>query len=344
MMSKPDNLKNKFIAILIICKAYSCCATDNTRLTEILRIVEGNYVGVVPHIKYAEDIPTLFAQLDVYSSYLSKEELVKINRATCGQYKGIGVNVQQEHGRMIITDVIRASPAEMAGLKKGDIVLDEQHSKSKVQIVVERNHQPVAIDVSRKNIQIKSVEREIIDGVGLIKIKFFSAQTAHQVKEALRLFGKNNITGLIIDLRDNPGGLLEHVLQVNSLFLRKGDAVVELRFKGYSRIYRVQGGKKYTKIAPIVVIINERSASGAEITAASLVANRAVLVGKRTAGKGSAQSFFKLSDGSAIKITTATFHSPLGQDINNKGIAPHIIADTNNQLCMAINVVRALKK
>jgi len=294
-------------------------------------------------------VEALFSRLDPYSKYLDETELDAIFSSTNGRYTGLGIEVKVEEGRVYIVNTINNSPAALAGLQVNDEViainqqpildksieevakLIRQSGQSAVDVAVKREKETeLNFSIKRQQINLESVRGHLADtGVALISINAFNNHTLHDVAREIAKMQITNsfpLSGLIIDLRDNPGGTLQGAVEVADLFLDNGTIVsTKGRFNEANQKYQAHKGDILSG-APIAVLINENSASAAEILAAALRDNqRAVLIGETSFGKGSVQSLIPLGNGNtALKLTTARYYTPSGQSIDGKGITPDV--------------------
>ncbi|MEI8644425.1 S41 family peptidase [Pseudoalteromonas sp. Hal040] len=294
-------------------------------------------------------VEALFSRLDPYSKYLDETELDAIFSSTNGRYTGLGIEVKVEEGRVYIVNTINNSPAALAGLQVNDEViainqqpildksieevakLIRQSGQSAVDVAVKREKETeLNFSIKRQQINLESVRGHLADtGVALISINAFNNHTLHDVAREIAKMQITNsfpLSGLIIDLRDNPGGTLQGAVEVADLFLDNGTIVsTKGRFNEANQKYQAHKGDILSG-APIAVLINENSASAAEILAAALRDNqRAVLIGETSFGKGSVQSLIPLGNGNtALKLTTARYYTPAGQSIDGKGITPDV--------------------
>jgi carboxyl-terminal processing protease len=325
------------------------------QLNEILFNINTYYVDDLQLHNSFESQPTnqqveaLFERLDPYSKYLDETELDAIFSSTNGRYTGLGIEVKVTDGRVYIVNTIKNSPAEQAGLQVNDelTAINQQPIVNKsieevARLIRESGQAAVDVSVKREQvtelnfsikqqqINLESVQSYLADtGVALLSINAFNNHTLHDVARTVAKMQINNgfpLSGLIIDLRDNPGGTLQGAIEVADLFLDSGTIVsTKGRFNEANQYYKAHSGDILSG-APIAVLINENSASAAEILAAALRDNqRATLVGETSFGKGSVQSLIPLGNGNtALKLTTARYYTPAGQSIDGKGIAPDV--------------------
>ena len=299
----------------------------------------------VDQIKTTDDayvaINTMLASLDdPYSKFLSKEEYAEQNTNIEAKIVGIGVNIMSVDGKIVIISVVENTPASKAGIKAGDIIMkvDNKNVSGKtvsdvatlirgeigtsVNIELLRNKQKLAKVINRDEIQIKNIKASVIDSnIGYIQISSFLS--SDMTKEFIDALDKTqNCSGLIIDLRGNTGGLMPNAVVIADMFLTQGHIVsIVDRDKQKSDIDAQP--KPYAINKPVVILIDEATASASEILSGALKDNKkAILVGKRTFGKGMIQRIFPLPDATGMNLTIAKYLTPKGTDINKKGITP----------------------
>lgn len=296
---------------------------------------------------------------DPYTAFLTPDEAKQLNDDLSGVIYGIGAEIGLKDDMITVITPISDSPAEKAGLQKGDIILavngettsnmslDTAISKirgdegTKVKLQIKRGKETKEFEITRAKIVVDSVKAEVKDGnIGYVKITRFDSNTTKELRAQLDQFLSRNVTKVVLDLRGNPGGYLDESITVSSEFLKSGVVVTEKRDVdgGTNRYdYKATGKGKMTRDdIKIVVLIDEGSASAAEIVAGALQDHhRAILVGATTFGKGSVQEIQELSKGAQIRITIAHWYTPNGVNINQEGIKPDIPvemteADYNN--------------
>ncbi|WP_024612452.1 S41 family peptidase [Pseudoalteromonas sp. TB64] len=326
----------------------------NKKINEILFNIQAYYVEDLA-LKNSENIEydnqqfeLLYAKLDPYSKYLNEQELTALFDNTNGRYTGLGIEVKNIEGKMTIVDVVNNSPAKNAGVLPNDIIIsvNKQTIESltidqvaalirdsefaSINLTVQRNKNNISFNVTRTEINLESATSQLLDsGTGYLAINAFSNHTLHEVAMQVAAMQSNyghSLKGLVIDLRDNPGGTLQSAVAVSDLFLQSGTIVTTKgRFYDANQAFYAKRGD-ILKGAPIVVLINENSASAAEILAAALKDNkRAKIVGSQSFGKGSVQTLIPLADGNtAIKLTTAKYFTPSGASIDGIGITPDV--------------------
>ena len=299
---------------------------------------------------------------DEYSMYLDEQNTNELSEQLEGEYTGVGIEItttydDNNNPTIKINKVFKNSPAEAAGLKKGDIItkvdgeemLDSNQvantikggDKESYEITFIRDGKEETLTLTRRKVFINSVNSEEHGNVGYIKIDTFSATTVDQIKKVLDGFSKN-INSVVIDVRDNTGGYLDTAYDVANLFLPKGKVIYQLKNReGVTTSYKADSGV-YRKFNKMVVVINESSASASEIlTLALKESGNATVVGTKSYGKGTVQETANLKSGSMIKFTTSYWLSPKGNSINKTGITPDIkIEDAIKQKEEAIKAAK----
>lgn len=330
----------------------------NNEIKEIENVYNSlieEYVGKVNKEELKEAaIEGMISHLeDKYSIYYNKEESKQFEEELKGTYYGIGAEIYRAQNKNItVNKVYKNSPSEKAGLKKGDeiIKINNKEIKDKTteevsKLIKSKKSQTITLTIKRENktynkkltteeIEIPSVKTEIIKKenkkIGYIQITIFSSNTDEQFAKALENLKKENITNLIIDVRDNIGGELDTVVNIASNFLAKDDIVIQTISNNKTK--KITSNKNSKKDYNIVVLINNGSASGSEVLAATLNENcNAELIGDTTYGKGTVQKTKKLASGSIIKYTVETWKTGKGKDINGKGVKPTIKINQNEK-------------
>lgn len=323
---------------------------DIKTFNEILDLVKKNYVDEVEaQILIQGAINGMIKTLDPHSTYMNADMYKELEVETQGQFGGIGIEITLVKDVLTIVSPIEDTPAHSAGLKPGDqiIKIDGKSTKditiaeavqkmrgpknTKVMITITRDSmdKPKDLVLTRAIIQIKNVKAKTYDdNIGYVRIASFHERTAEDLSKALKeITGKlHPLKGLVLDLRNDPGGLLNQAIEVSDMFLKSG-AIVSTRGRTKnmeSKIYAKNNGNELT--CPIVVLVNEGTASAAEIVAGALQDNgRALIAGTQTFGKASVQTVIPLENGSALKLTTARYYTPKGRSIQAEGIKPDII-------------------
>lgn len=280
---------------------------------------------------------------DPYTEYLNAEEAKAFNEDLSGTFTGIGAELGKEEGTVVVISPLAGFPAEKAGLKPKDVIAEINGESAydlsiteavkkvrgpkdtKVTLTIVRDGtQELKLEITRAEISIPSVESKTLDNnVGYIKISRFSDDTARLVSEAASGFQRANVSGVILDMRGNPGGLLDAAVDVSGVWLEKGKPILEERRAGLTMQRFKSKGPATLAGIKTVVMINEGSASASEITAGALKDNGvATLVGEKSYGKGSVQQLDDLKDGSVLKVTIARWFTPNGKNIDKEGIEP----------------------
>ena len=282
---------------------------------------------------------------DPYSCYYTKEDYQSLTEEDSGEYKGIGITVMQDSltGEVVIEQVMKDQPAYKAGIESGDVItavdnekveglrLNEvvhriKHSKDeKVKISISREEKELEFLVDKANIVIQSVESEMKEGtIGYISVSQFIENTDEQFIEAVDKLEKEGMTGLVLDLRDNGGGLVDSCVNMVSRIIPEGDLIVYTEDKNGGKIEYNSNSDKVLDV-PIVILVNEDTASASEIMTGCLKDyGLAEVLGTQTFGKGIVQSIVPFVDGSAMKLTVAKDYTPKGNDIHKVGIEPDI--------------------
>ncbi len=306
---------------------------------------------------------------DPYSIYYTEEESKELVQGISGEYSGIGAALLQnrETNAVTITNVYRDSPAEEAGLKEGDVlyqvddheITDEDLNQivswikgeegTEVKLHVIRDSEEVELTAVRRVIEVQTVEYEMKDSqVGYIRVTEFDTVTSDQFRKALADLDSQGMQGLVIDLRSNPGGNLDTVLDMLRMILPKGTIVSTKNKDGEEEKYTCDGKQEFTR--PLAVLVNGYSASASEIFSGAVQDyKKGKIVGTTTYGKGVVQEVISLLDGSYIKVTTSEYYLPSGRSINEAGITPDVEVEyepdekdeeADNQLEKALEVVR----
>lgn len=321
--------------------------------TEVFARIKADYVEPVEDKKLLEDsIQGMLAGLDPHSSYLDADSFKDVRVETEGQFGGLGIEVTMENGFVKVVSPIEDTPAAAAGLKTGDLIirLDDKAVKGMtlteavrlmrgkpgsdivLTVVREGNNKPLKFTVTRAVIKIQSVKQKLLDpGYGYVRVTQFQSGTTKNLQTAIKKLETENkgaLKGLILDLRNNPGGVLNAAVGVSDAFLNKGLIVYTEGRVADSKLKFSAAPGDLINGAPIVVLVNGGSASASEIVAGALQDHkRAVVMGTKTFGKGSVQTIVPVSNGAALKITTARYYTPDGRSIQAAGIAPDIVTE-----------------
>jgi carboxyl-terminal processing protease len=323
---------------------------DLRTFTEIFGRIKRDYVEPVSDKKLLEDaIRGMLSGLDPHSAYLISEEYQELKEGTTGQFGGLGIEVTMENGFIKVVSPIDDTPAQKAGIKTGDLIvrLDDEPVKgmsladavkkmrgepgSKIQLTVVREgaEAPLKLTLARAVIKVQSVKSRLLEkNYGYLRISSFQSGTGESLKEALSNMKKENggnLKGLVLDLRNNPGGVLNAAVDVSDAFLKSGLIVyTEGRIENSEMRFNAAPDDLIDG-APMVVLINAGSASASEIVAGALQdQKRAVIMGEKSFGKGSVQTILPTSNGAAVKLTTARYYTPSGRSIQAEGIEPDI--------------------
>ena len=321
---------------------------------QVLSLVESKYVEpVAPKELIYGAIDGMLRKLDPHSGFLTPEFFEELNVDTKGSFAGLGIEISTKDDFIVVIAPIDDTPAAAAGIRTGDLItgidgettkgmalMDAVHklrgpkgSKVTLTIFREGEAKPFDLPITRDVINIKSVKaRAEKDGFGYVRISQFNMTTSRDLKKAIEDVQKEagGLKGLVLDLRNNPGGLLNQAIKVADLFLSDGKIVYTAgRDPSQNMVERATKAGTLDDF-PMVVLINGGSASASEIVAGALQdQRRAVLVGTQTFGKGSVQTILRLDDGSGLKLTTAKYYTPNGRDIQAKGIAPDIVVEAS---------------
>ncbi len=334
--------------------------------SEALHYIEKNYVKDVSYKKLIYDaIKGMTSSLDPHSVFLTPDMYKEMEIESTGEFGGVGMVVTMKDGVLTVVSPIEDTPAWRAGVKAGDKIIKingvstkgmtlmeavkrlrgPKGTKVTITIVREGVSKPITITIVRDIIKIKSVTYKMLDnatGIGYIKIKQFQERTDKEVRKAFMSLYRQGMKALILDLRNNPGGLLQQAVRVSDEFLKGGKLIVYTKGKGSTENLKFYSHDEGTlPYVPMVILVNAGSASASEIVTGALKAHkRAVVIGDRTFGKGSVQTIFTLSDGSAIKLTTAYYYTPDHICIEGKGITPDILVPENLVVKQAHPVIR----
>ena len=318
----------------------------------------------------------MLQSLDPYSSYMSPKTFKNMNTETKGEFGGLGIEVTMEAGLVKVISPIDDTPADKAGIKSGDYIikldnkqvkgltLDEAvntmrgKSGTPITLTIRRIDvdDPIIVKIVRETIKTKSVVSEVKENIGYLRLRSFNEKSGDELIDKIREINKSkpNITGYILDLRNNPGGLLSQAIKISDAFLDSGE-IVSTKGRDPKDI-KVYNSKKGDEIngKPLIVLINRGSASASEIVAGALKDHkRAIVVGEKSFGKGSVQSIMPLSNGGGLRLTTAKYYLPSGETIEEIGVQPDIKVEqqkdnfkindpvNDNQLIYALKLLKA---
>jgi carboxyl-terminal processing protease len=323
---------------------------DAHMLAAVLERVKRDYVNPVDdHQLLQAAIRGMVASLDPYSAYLDGDDYDEVKISSSGRYFGVGIDLSIEDEQVVVIAPFDGSPAALAGIRSGDIIVTidgipvntntladtigrmrgEEGTPVKIGIMREGNAEPMVFNLKRSRVDLHSVKGEMLEpGYAYVRISQFSETTGDDLNAALKDLRKHNgapLKGLVLDMRDNPGGVLEAAVSVADTFLDSGVIVTAKGRTPDSKFEMDATPGDALNGAPIIVLVNGGSASAAEIVAGALKdQHRAKLMGRTTFGKGSVQTIIPLSDDRAVKLTTSLYYTPSGVSINHRGIAPDI--------------------
>lgn len=319
----------------------------------VLDLIEKNYVEEIDSKTVINGaINGMIKTLDPHSAYMTAEMYKELQVDTKGVFSGLGIVITMQDDVVTVVSPIEDKPAFLAGIKAGDqiigidgksvkglTIMEAVHklrgpagTKVKITVVRKGLEEPKDFEITRAIIEIKSVKYKIYpDNIGYIRMSSFQETTTDELKEAIKeinLKTKKSPKGIVLDLRNNPGGLLDQSIKVSEVFLKSGVIVsTKGRTKNAERVYEARNNGN-EPVCPIVILINGGTASASEIVSGALHDNgKAVLVGTKTFGKASMQVVIPLDDGSALKLTTAKYYTPSGELIQAKGIVPDIVIE-----------------
>ena len=319
--------------------------------TEVLSYVEANYVEEVEGEKLVHGaIRGMLRTLDPHSSFMPPAVYREMQVETEGRFGGLGIEITIRDDILTVVSPIEGTPAFRAGIQAGDKIVKVEGETTKdmslvdvvkklrgpegtsvtISILREGFQEPKDFTITRAIIQIKSVRWTTLqDDIGYIKLRSFQKNTSEELENALQDLEEQNVHAMVLDLRNNPGGLLDQAIAVTDEFLEGGQLIVYTKgrlagqnMKGFSK-------NEYAHIdLPLVILVNGGSASASEIVAGALQdLKRATVIGTQSFGKGSVQTIIPLSDGSGLRLTTAKYFTPKGREINGKGITPDIVVE-----------------
>lgn len=319
------------------------------RFIDVMSIVQHNYVRDVNRTELVDKaLQGMLQKLDPHSAYMDSDEFEDMQTSTSGEFSGIGIEISMQNSMLVVVSPIEDTPADKAGLQSGDYILEidgqstqdlslldavkkirgKKGTPVELTIVHKGAQSPEKVVIVRDNIPIISIKTtELEPGYLFVRITRFNERTTNELYEALNKYGKGgkDLNGIVLDLRNNPGGLLDQAVSVSDAFLSQGKIVyIEGRDQNLRHDFMATPSAKDVN-APIVVIINAGSASASEIVAGALQDHkRALLIGEKTFGKGSVQTVIPLPEGGGVKVTTALYYTPSGRSIQADGIEPDI--------------------
>ena len=380
-MKKIYNKYFFIILVTVLLKTFNIAYSQNTDelyqkidlFSEVLEKIQNEYVEEVDQAEVMDSaINGVLQSLDPYSAYMSPEIFKETQTETSGEFGGLGIEVSMEAGVVKVITPIDDTPAAKAGVKAGDYIVringEQVQGKtlmeavnlmrgpvgSSIEITIRRKNERKAkvIKITREVIEVKSVVSKVVDNkVGYLRLRAFNENSSNQLKKEISKIEKNKkLVGYILDIRNNPGGLLSQAIKITDLFLEDGEIVsTQGRKKRENRKFFAKRGDKING-KPLIVLINNGSASASEIVAGALQdQKRAILLGETTFGKGSVQSIIPLNNRGAIRLTVSKYYLPSGKSISDVGVSPDIKIEeneeeftinssTDNQLNYAVNL------
>ena len=373
--------KRFFLFFIILLFTFQKSFSENTDIYkkidlfgEVLEKISKEYVDEVDQSKSMDSaINGLLQSLDPYSAYMTPESFEGMQTETSGEFGGLGIEVGMEAGVVKVISPIDNTPASKAGLKAGDYIVKINNTQvqgkslmeavdlmrgpvgSSIEITVRRRGVKKALifNITREVIQVQSVKSELIDNnIGYIRLTSFNENSSEQIKEKINKLNKNkDLKGYILDLRNNPGGLLSQAIKISDFFLENGEIVsTRSRQASENRKWFAKKGD-LTNGKTLIILINYGSASASEIVAGALKDHkRAIILGENSYGKGSVQSIIPLKNRGAIRLTIAKYYLPSGKSISEVGVTPDIEvaegsddfkfnSETDNQLNFAIKLL-----
>ncbi len=323
--------------------------------SDAVSIIRSDYVNPMDSKKLIYGaLRGMLASLDDFSSFMDPDEYKEIKSETKGEFGGIGIEISTKDGIITVIAPIAATPAEAAGIKPGDkiVKIDSKVTRdmtlneavrmmrgepgTQVTLTVwrEKGEKILEFTIKRDIIKVSSIKNvSFLDGkIGYIKIVEFQENTPYDLDEAIKKLESGGMDSLILDLRNNPGGLLEVSVDVGERFLPKDSVIVSIKSRtpAQNAVFK-SSGKFYRSDYPLAVLVNEGSASASEIVSGAIQDNkRGIIVGTKTFGKASVQTVIPLKDGSALRLTTALYYTPSGKMIRNQGIIPDVMVESGN--------------
>jgi carboxyl-terminal processing protease len=314
--------------------------------SEVLNQVQKHYVDETkPKDLIQGAIRGMLATLDPHSAYMTPEMYKEMQVETKGEFGGVGIQIGVKDNRLAVIAPIEGTPAHRAGIKAGDFIVkvNEDSTKdltlmdavqkmrgpkgSKVSLTIQREGtpDPMVFTLVRDTIKIESVKSKIIDNLGYVRLTQFQEATGKDLAKAIKQFKEQKVQGAILDLRNNPGGLLTAAVDVSEQFLPSGKLIVYTKSREGKKDEWVAKSRDQLEDLPLIILVNEGSASASEIVAGALQDwGRALIVGTTSFGKGSVQTILTLGDGSGLRLTTAKYYTPKGRSIQSTGITPDI--------------------
>lgn len=322
--------------------------------SEVLTQVQKHYVDDTKVKDLVQGaIRGMLSTLDPHSAYMTQDMYKEMQVETKGEFGGVGIQIGVKDNRLAVIAPIEGTPAHRAGIKAGDFItkVNDESTKdltlmdavqkmrgpkgTKVHLTIQRDGatDPMMFSLVRDTIKIESVKTKVIDNtVGYVRLTQFQEATGRDLSRALRQFRDSKVQGTILDLRNNPGGLLTAAVDVSEQFVGNGKLIVYTKGREGKKDEWFSKTKETLEDSPMIILVNEGSASASEIVAGALQDwGRAVIVGTTTFGKGSVQTILPLGDGSGLRLTTAKYYTPKGRSIQSTGITPDIVVKLQPQ-------------
>jgi len=315
--------------------------------SEVLSQVQRNYVDETKVKDLVQGaIRGMLSTLDPHSAYMTPEMYKEMQVETKGEFGGVGIQIGVKENRLAVIAPIDGTPAQRAGIKAGDYItkVNDEPTKdlslmdavqkmrgpkgTKVNLTIQREGaaDPLQFMLVRDTIKIESVKSKVLENIGYVKLTQFQEATGRDLGKVLKQFKEQKLQSTILDLRNNPGGLLTAAVEVSEQFLPNGKLVVYTKGRESKKDEWFAKGKDQMEDSPMIILVNEGSASASEIVAGALQDyGRAVIVGTTSFGKGSVQTILPLGDGSGLRLTTAKYYTPKGRSIQSTGITPDIV-------------------
>ncbi len=346
----------------------STLASELETFAQMVRQIHDNYVDPLDEGELMEDaIAGVMKSLDPHSSFLDRAALSELTEQTTGKFGGIGVELSFDDGRLTVIAPIDESPAALAGIRSGDVLIDVDGQAltdismeeavqrlrgdvgTPVSLTLDRpdTKQTLHVEMTRAMVTVGSVRSRFLEpGYGYVRVSQFQNSTGEEVVRAIAALSAEHgpLRGLVLDLRNNPGGVLQASVEVADAFLTEGLIVYTKGRQRASQLEFSASGDDLLQGAPLVVLINKGSASASEIVAGALQDHkRALVLGRTSYGKGSVQAVLSLDADHALKITTARYFTPSGRSIQSDGIHPDVDLDDNDEILLA-EAMRHLKR
>jgi len=328
-------------------------AENIEEFVEVYKRIKEQYVDVVDDEKLFDmAIQGMVSGLDPHSSFLSQDDFNELKIGTTGKFGGLGIEITTEDSFVKVISPIDDTPAQRVGIKSGDLIIDvggtslkdlpisdavklmrgEPGTSVEITVIRKEIKEPLKFNITREIIISKGVKSYLFDKkIGYVRLSNFQSNSTNDVKDAIYELNResnNKLEGLIVDLRNNPGGVLGTAVGISDLFLTEGKIVYTKGRTYKSKLEYFASPQDIIDGLPLIVLINEGSASASEIVAGALQDHkRAMIMGTKSYGKASVQTIQELNDGSALKLTTARYYTPLGNDIHENGIKPDLVIE-----------------